>query len=250
MKTHLTKILAFIMTVVIIFSCFTGCKNDDKIVITTGEITTENASTTEKETENTTEIITDTTTEKIIEDSSSTTKKNYNSDKETTTKNSTTTTTEKNKVEFNPTIVYSKNDVYRVYHNIYAFDYKINKVYFTNVESWESWRNIAARMYVEVEIITLYECEVDGNGYSTHEIKKEVSKFDKLAVKDEILFYTNAWYYTSNGEKYDWNNHPYSIARDDFKAGTVLKGDYEFNEEDVENISKIVITEGYEHLWD
>lgn len=207
-----------------------------------------------QETETTTEITTGTTTENAGETLApvTTTKKAQNTNKETTTKKNQvdvldgdiTSTT--NNIEFNPTIVYSKDKVYRQYDVGYAYDYKINNVYISTEEVMIQWDGTAAQMIVEVEILAVYECAVDANGDYTEEIIKEVTIPEKLAIKDRILFYTNAYYYTSNNEKYDWSNYPYSVLRDDFRAGLKLKGRYNFSEEDISNISKIVVTGQYD----
>ena len=202
-----------------------------------------------QETETTTEITTGTTTENAGETLApvTTTKKAQNTNKETTTKKNQVDvldediTSETNKVKFNPTIVYSKNKVYRQYDKGYAYDYKINNVYISTEEVMVQWDGTAAQMIVEVEILAVYECAVDANGDYTQEIIKEVTMPEKLSIKDSMLFYAYAYYYTKNNEKYDWTGFLYRASRDDFRAGLKLKDKCDFSEEDMKLLKQIVL---------
>ena len=227
---------------------------------TTLQSNTTTSTTLAQETESTTEITEGTTVDNAGETLApvTTTKKAQNTNKETTTKKNTssstketttkkittTTTTEVNKVEFNPEIVYSKNKVYRDdYYSFdcntqYYYDYKINKAYFNNND-----------LYVEVEILKLYE-EIyyeDSNGVWWDKLV-EVEKFDKLAIKENI--YTPVLFalcYTKDGEywnKYQLSDYPYDkfYYKDTFKKGTkVTMIEDWFEEDDVENITRIII---------
>lgn len=185
------------------------------------------STTSAQETESTTEIITGTTAEHAGETLApvTTTKKNTSSTtKETTTKKiTTTTTTEANEVEFNPTIVYSKDKVYKKYGPIeenYSYDYKIKSTYYDE------------RIYIVCEVLSLYEND------------QKVSRFDKLAIKESI--YTpiiKGTSYTITGEKYSeifFENWGGDLYKDDFASGTIITLSAQMFEEDVRNISKIV----------
>lgn len=179
-----------------------------------------------QETESTTQITIGTTAQNAGETLASvtTTKKAQNTNKETTTKKiTTTTTTEANEVEFNPTIVYSKDKVYKKYGPIeenYSYDYKIKSTYYDE------------RIYIVCEVLSLYEND------------QKVSKFDKLAIKESI--YTpiiKGTSYTITGEKYSeifFENWGGDLYKDDFASGTIITLSAQMFEEDVRNISKIV----------
>lgn len=205
---------------------------------TTLQSNTTNSTTLKQETEITTEItegtIVDnagetlapvTTTKKAQNTSKETTiKKNTSSStKETTTKKITTTATEASEVEFNPTIVYSKDKVYKKYGPIeenYSYDYKIKSTYYDE------------RIYIVCEVLSLYEND------------QKVSRFDKLAIKESI--YTpiiKGTSYTITGEKYSeifFENWGGDLYKDDFASGTIITLSAQMFEEDVRNISKIV----------
>lgn len=213
------------------------------------------STTSAQETESTTEITTGTTAENAGETLApvTTTKKAQNTNKETTTKKNTssstketttkkittTTTTEVNKVEFNPTIVYSKDKVYRDDHysfdcnTQYYYDFKINKIYFKN-----------NTLYIEVEILKLYEEIYDEDSGGLQIV--EVERFDKLGIKERI--YNPDLYaicYTENNEywnKYQVTCYDTFYYKDSFKKGTkvTMIRDW-FEEDDVENITRIII---------
>lgn len=231
---------------------------------TTLQSNTTTSTTLAQETESTTEIITGTTAQNAGETLASvtttkkaqntnketTTKKNTSSStKETTTKKSTTTTTETGKIEFNPTVVYSKNKVYRDdYYSFdcntqYYYDFKINKMYFKN----DTFLHI--ELYIEVEILKLYEEIYDEDSGGLQIV--EVERFDKLGIKERI--YSPDLYaicYTENNEywnKYQVSCYDTSYYKGSFKKGTkiTLRTGEWFEEDDMKNIFKVVIENTY-----
>lgn len=181
---------------------------------TTLQSNTTTSTTLKQETETTTEIIEGTTvdnagealapvtTTKKAQNSSkeTTTKKNANSSiKETTTKKiTTTTTTEANKVEFNPKVVYSKDEVYRIELSTwkdghYLADVKVNDVCVDFDDGWGSYK-----IYITIEIIKLYDI------VSNYGDVQEISGIEFSTIKETEVWTSDfiLYAYNENGELY------------------------------------------------
>ena len=223
---------------------------------TTLQSNTTTSTTLAQETESTTEIITGTTAQNAGETLASvtttkkaqntnketTTKKNTSSStKETTTKKLTTTTTEKSEVEFNPEIVYSKDEVYRVSLHAsnsgeYKADVKIKNAYNVYEEGAEGF-NI--EVYIELQIIKIYCWDTNGE-------LKEVSGIEFTTIRDKEVYTCDftGYAYNKDGELY-CEDTIWLICYE----GDKVKPGYSFtamalyyhNSADVNNISKIVI---------
>lgn len=169
------------------------------------------STTSAQETETTTEITEGTTVDNAGETLApvTTTKKAQNTNKETTTKKNTssstketttkkittTTTTEANEVEFNPEIVYSKDEVYRVFlttwnDGAYFADVKVDNV---RVEM-----NERCSIHITIKIIKLYDIL---NNYGD---LQEISEIEFSTIKDTEVRTSNfvLYAYNENGELY------------------------------------------------
>lgn len=174
-----------------------------------------------QETETTTEIIEGTTTENAVEtlaptttkkaqntNKETTTKKNTSSTtKETTTKKSTTTTTEAYKIEFNPTIVYSKDEVYRVDLSTwedgpYVADVKVDNVR-VGSNRWDDGYSV----YITIKVIKLYEI-LNNEGDL-----KEISEIEFSTIKE-----TEVW--TSSFILYAYNENEKLYSKERLYLGT------------------------------
>lgn len=224
---------------------------------TTLQSNTTTSTTLKQETETTTEITEGTIVDNAGEtlDPVTTTKKAQNTSKETTTKKNTssstketttkkittTTTTEVNKVEFNPEIVYSKDEVYRVSLHAsnsgeYEADVKIKNAYNVNEEGAEGF-NI--EVYIELQIIKIYCWDTNGE-------LKEVSGIEFTTIRDREV-------YTCDFTGYAYNKDGELYCEDTIwlfcYEGDKVKPGYSFTDmalyyhtsADVNNISKIVI---------
>ena len=224
---------------------------------TTLQSNTTTSTTLAQETESTTEITTGTTVDNAGETLApvTTTKKAQNTNKEITTKKNTsgstketttkkittTTTTEANKVEFNPEIVYSKDEVYRVSLHAsnsgeYQADVKIKNAYNVYEEGAEGF-NI--EVYIELQIIKIY-C------WDTNWELKEVSGIEFTTIRDKEVYTCDftGYAYNKDGELY-CEDTIWLICYE----GDKVKPGYSFTDmalyyhksADVNNISKIVI---------
>ena len=220
---------------------------------TTLQSNTTTSTTLKQETETTTEITEGTTVDNAGETLApvTTTKKAQNTNKETTTKKNTssstketttkkittTTTTEANKVEFNPEIVYSKDTIHRASCSrdedvgdtggyIYYVDYIIENVYIDSRYDYPV-------MTVEYKVVAMYEW-IKGEGIV------EVSSFNKALPRDYMDIGFSADFYTSNGELYGCGGRTGGTKTRDYSVGLILKGGWDFTDDEIENVARIV----------
>ena len=200
-----------------------------------------------QETEITTEITTGTTTENAGEtlapvtttkkaqntNKETTTKKNTSSTtKETTTKKITTTTTEASEVEFNPTIVYSKDEVYRVFLTT-----RNDGAYFADVkvENVRVVMNEKCSLHITIKIMKLYEI-LDNYGNV-----QEISGIEFSTIKDTEVTTSNfiLYAYNENGELYSKERLWLGCTNGkNFRPGNSFTDSTGISDDEIDNVTK------------
>lgn len=216
---------------------------------TTLQSNTTTSTTLKQETETTTEITEGTTVDNAGEtlapitttkkasnsNKETTTKKNTSSTtKETTTKKSTTTTTEAYKIEFNPTIVYSKDEVYRVDLSTwedgpYVADVKVDNVR-VGGNRWDGYS-----VYITIKVIKLYEI-LNNEGDL-----KEISEIEFSTIKE-----TEVWTHNFILYAYNENEKLYSKERlylgskngKNVRPGNTFTDEVSITEDEIDNVTK------------
>ena len=216
---------------------------------TTLQSNTTNSTTLKQETEITTEITEGTTTENAGETLApvTTTKKAQNTNKETTTKKNTssttkkitTTTTEASEVEFNPTIVYSKDDVYRISIGT-ADDYYLADVRVENIrKEGNGTMENPTRIHLTTTILKIYKEEYDYDLGET--VLQEISKLEFSQIKHRDVFsYDFVLYgYNESGELYSKESiELWCEEGEKFKPGYSFEGDGYVSDDEIDNIVK------------